>query len=45
MKGKRGLGKFSGEYAKHLRKYGKKEFWRSYRRGIKVGICKMRIVV
>jgi len=27
---------YSGEYAKHLRKYGKRAFWRAYRRMVKV---------
>jgi len=40
MKGKRGLGMYSGEYAKHLRKYEKKTFWRAYRRMVKVNISK-----
>jgi len=40
MKGKRCLGMYSGEYAKHLRRYGKKSFWRAYRRMIKINIGK-----
>ena len=35
MEGKRNLGMYSGEYAKHLRKDGKKEFWKAYRRSAK----------
>jgi len=42
MKGKRGLGKFSGEYAKHLRKCRKKTFWRAYRRMVKVNVGERR---
>jgi hypothetical protein len=44
MKGKRSLGKFSGEYAKHLRRYGKREFWRAYRRMTKVTVGKIQEV-
>jgi len=30
-------GKFSGEWAKHLRKFAKKKFWRALRSNIKSG--------
>ena len=36
-KGRKILGKPNAERAKHLRKIGKKLFWKAFRRGVKSG--------